>query len=175
MKTAYDILGEKGLEALHARTVAAALEINHATVHYYFPRRSDLLLAAAEFATQQFQTDRSRFRANLETPAEQVEGELALAEAYCKPNSRFAKALAALYTAAVEDPTLKAAVKKILTIWSKELADILPAAKIKKNSPFANPDLLVATLFGFALTAHLTEGAFDATTAIDDVFSAMFD
>jgi len=44
---AYEMMGDFGLESVHARTVASELEINHATVHYYFPRRVDLLLGVA--------------------------------------------------------------------------------------------------------------------------------
>lgn len=174
MKTAYDLMGTKGLESVHARTVASELGINHATVHYYFPTRADLLVGVADFALAQFQSDRARFHEGLTSSADKIEGELALAEAYCKKNSRFAKVLAALYVASVEHTALK---KKMLVLWNEWQilnVELTSSAKLKKGTPYADGELLTATLFGFALTSHLTDGSFDARAKIDEVFTSMF-
>ncbi len=58
LEAAYDIVAEEGLEGLHARSVAARIGVNHAAVHYYFKKRSDLLLALADFALAKFARDR---------------------------------------------------------------------------------------------------------------------
>lgn len=173
-KAAYDIMGTKGLESVHARTVAAELGINHATVHYYFPKRPDLLVGVADFALTQFRFDRERFHEGLTTPSDKIEGELALAEAYCKKNSRFAKVLAGLYVASVEDPTLRKRLQLIWREWHALVSEMAAKAKLKKGTPFADGELLSATLFGFMLTAHMTDGQFDAKTKIDEIFSSMF-
>lgn len=175
MKAAYDLMGIEGLEAVHARTVAANLQINHATVHYYFPKRTDLLVGVAEFALEQFRHDRERFHAGLSTSADILEAELALGEAYCKKTSRFAKVLAGLYVAAIEDASLKKHLKALWAEWASLLNAHTAKAKLKKGSPYSDGELLAATLFGFALASQLTDGKFDAKTKIDGVFAAMFD
>ncbi len=175
MKSAYDLMGTEGLEAVHARTVAAQLGINHATVHYYFPKRTDLLVGIAEFATDQLKSDRLRFHEGLSTDAEILEAELALAEAYCKKTSRFAKVLIGLYAASVGDSALKKQLKSLYQEWIATMVALTPKAKVNKNSPYNDGELLAATLFGFAATSHLTDGKFDAKTKIDSVFASMFE
>ena len=173
-KAAYDLVGTQGLESLHARTVAAELGINHATVHYYFPRRVDLLIGVVDFLEGQLQFDRTRFQEGLSTAGDQLEAELALAEAYCKKSSRFAKVLAGLYVAGVADPVVKKRLNGIWKLWAGEFSRLIPEAKVKKTSPYVDADLLAGTLFGFMLASHLTDGQFDAKSKIDDVFISMF-
>lgn len=45
LATGLDILCLQGLEDLHARTIAQVLKVNHASVHYYFRTRPDLIRA----------------------------------------------------------------------------------------------------------------------------------
>lgn len=173
LQKCYDIVGTQGLESLHARTVAAEMGMNHATIHYYFPKRLDLLLGVAEFARNQFATDRAKFYEGLGSPAEKAEGELALAEAYCKKQSRFAKVLLSLYAASVEHAELRKQVLALYSDWVAALSEALKAAKTKKGSPYADPELLAATLLGFMAAAHLTGQKFDATAKIDAVFESL--
>lgn len=175
LKAAYDLMGNEGLEAVHARTVAAQLGINHATVHYYFPKRVDLLIGICDFAIEQLRSDRAKFHQGLSTDDELLEAELALAEAYCKKTSRFAKVLAALYAASVSEPQVKKSLKLIWKEWSVTNQTLVEKVAIKPGSPYADGELLTATLFGFALTSHLTDGKFDAKAKIDDVFASMFE
>ncbi|HXH61869.1 MAG TPA: TetR/AcrR family transcriptional regulator, partial [Fimbriimonadaceae bacterium] len=115
-RAAYDILGEKGLEELHARTVAKEIGINHATVHYYFPHREDLLIAVAEYALHQLIRDRLQIQQGANTPRERLEAEIALAEAYCRPQSRFVKVLSGLYVAGVSSSAVR---QKLALIWEE--------------------------------------------------------
>jgi len=173
LKTCYDIVGVEGLESLHARTVATKMGMNHATIHYYFPKRQDLLTGVADYALEQFRADRAKFYEGLQTADDRVEGELALAEAYCKKQSRFAKVLIGLYSASVEHADLKKQVLAIYTEWVNSLTPVLSKAKTKKGSPYNDPELLAATLFGFMVTAHLTNNKFDAKAKIDDIFDSL--
>ncbi len=167
-------MGLNGLEAVHARTVAAQLGINHATVHYYFPKRSDLLIGIADFALEQLKSDRERFHAGLTSASDKLEAELALGEAYCKKSSRFAKVLAGLYVASIETPELKKQLKVIWKEWSSVVTELCESSKISKASPYTDGELLTATLFGFALTSQLVESKFDANAKVDAVFASMF-
>ena len=173
LQKCYDIVGTKGLESLHARTVAAEMGMNHATIHYYFPKRLDLLVGVAEQAKAQFASDRAKFYQGLSADGEKLEGELALAEAYCKKQSRFAKVLLSLYAASVEHPELRKQILALYTDWVVSLSEAITKAKTKKGSPFADAELLAATLLGFMATAHLTNQKFDATAKIDAVFDSL--
>lgn len=171
---AFDILGSEGLEALHARSVAARLNINHATVHYYFKSRPDLLVGAAEFALAQL----SRDRASLGTPAtarEAIENELALTEAYAKPASKMGRALMALMAARPEVPELTPLLEEWMKQFETSLAASLPGAKLRKSTPFSDAGLLSAALFGILASAHLkAEGTEAASAQLDAVFSSLF-
>ncbi len=173
LQKCYDIVGSKGLESLHARTVASEMGMNHATIHYYFPKRIDLLMGVAEHARLQFAADRAKFYEGLGSASEKAEGELALAEAYCKKQSRFAKVVLSLYAASIEHAELRKQVLGLYNDWVAALTEALGKAKTRKNTPYADPELLAATLLGFMATAHLTNQKFDATAKIDAVFESL--
>lgn len=174
MVTAYGLMGTKGLEEVHARTVAAEMGVNHATVHYYFRRRSDLLAGVADYALQILKEDRERFQEGAASPRDMVENELALAEAYCRKQSRFVKVLAGLYVAGVSDPVLRKKLKALWAAWLQLLSDQVPSSKARKDSPFNDPELLMATVFGIGLASHMLEGGFNATAKVDAVQSSLF-
>ena len=169
-KAAYDLVGLQGLEALTARSVALELQINHATVHYYFPHRDDLLDGVADFAIEQFRRDRAKFQEGARTPSERLESEIALAEAYCKKTSRFAKVLAGLYVASVSNPGLRKRLQGLWKEWSAGVAEAEKGAKVRKDSPYRDPDLLVATFLGAAMAAQMLEGKFASKDVLDSVY-----
>lgn len=173
-RAAYDILGTEGLENLHARTVASSLGINHATVHYYFPHREDLLVAVAEFALHQLIRDRFQFQQGADDPKERIEQELALAEAYCRPQSRFAKVLAALYVAGVAIPAVREKVVAIWNEWSEFLSEQIQSAGLKEGTPYSDPQLLTATFFGMCMASQMLDEGFDPQPRMDAIFMSMF-
>ncbi len=167
-------MGIQGLEALHARTIAVELEINHATVHYYFPHRVDLLVGVADFALEQFKRDRAKFHEGLTKPGDRLEAELALAEAYCKKTSRFVKVLAGLYVASLAHKEVKAKLQILYKEWSSLIGELNAKASLRKSTPFRDPDILTASLFGIALASHLMDGKLAAKDKVDVVFTSMF-
>lgn len=174
-RAAYDILGTAGLEELHARTVAKAIGINHATVHYYFPHREDLIVAVAEFTLHQLILDRIQFQKGASTPREQLESELALAEAYCRPQSRFVKVLACLYVAGVGSENVRTRVGAIWDEWRSLIAKLTETAEMRGGTPYKDPDLLLATFFGLGMASHMLGDKFDGQKQLDVVFSSMFE
>jgi len=176
-EAAYNILGNEGLEALHARTVAAKLGINHATVHYYFTRRIDLLVAVAEYALHQLIRDRVQFQKGARGHKQKIENEIALAEAYCRPQSRFVKVLAGLYVAGIEYPEIRAKLGSIWDEWKGFIEEQLGKAKaadaLKADSPYADAELLMATLFGMGIASHMLEEKFDPQKHLDTVFNSL--
>jgi AcrR family transcriptional regulator len=51
---AYHIIAEKGFEGLRTREVADIVGINHATLHYYFPSKEDLIQGVVDYLIEQF-------------------------------------------------------------------------------------------------------------------------
>lgn len=171
---AFDILGSEGLEALHARSVAVKLSINHATVHYYFKSRPDLLVGAAEFALAQLARDRASL-GEAASAREAIENELALTEAYAKSTSKMGRALMALMAARPEVPALTPLLEEWMRQFETSLAAALPGAKLRKSTPFVDANLLAAALFGIMTSAHLKESGVEATSSqLDAVFSSLF-
>ena len=177
-KAGYDILGNEGLEELHARTVAKAVGINHATVHYYFPHREDLIVAVAEYALHQLIRDRMQFQQGARTNKDKLEAELALAEAYCRPQSRFVKVLGGLYVAGINSPVIRQKLAAIWDEWHSLVAKLVGKAsdkgKLQEGTPYADPELLVATFFGLGLASHMLGDRLDGQKQLDKVFSSMF-
>lgn len=174
MKAAYDLMGIQGLESLHARTVAAELGINHATVHYYFRRRSDLLAGVAEHALQQLQADRKNIQGDSTKPNDLLEAELALAEAYCKRTSRFVKVFAGLYVASTSNAVLRKKLQVIWNEWLDLLRDLLSKSRVLKASPYQDAEMLLTHLFGIAMASHMLDGKLDGRAKVDQIFTSMF-
>lgn len=174
LATAYGLMGTKGLEEVHARTVAAEIGVNHATVHYYFPKRTDLIAGVAEYALQILLEDRERFQEGATTSAEKIDNELALAEAYCRKQSRFVKVLASLYVASIKDANVRKKMKQIWSAWIQPYNDEIKGAKVKATSPYSEPELLMATVFGLGLASQMLDGQIDAQAKLDRVTQSMF-
>lgn len=172
--TAYGLMGTKGLESVHARTVAQEIGVNHATVHYYFPKRTDLICGVADYAIQILTEDRERFQEGSTDGREKLENELALVEAYCRKQSRFVKVLAGLYVASIEDIAVRKKMKSLWATWLSLLSEQLPKGKVRKDSPYNDPELLMATLFGCGLASHMLETQFSATPKLDAIARSLF-
>lgn len=173
LKAAYDMMGTAGLEEVHARTVAQAVKINHATVHYYFKTREDLLLGVAGYALEVLEADRKRFLAGAASPAERLAAELSLGEAYGKKGSRFARVLAGLVVASAGSPKVKAKVKALYGAWQSGIAAALAAAKLRRGALMADGELLAASLFGLALANLALDGGIDASAKLDAVYDTL--
>ncbi len=174
LEAAYNLMGRAGLEEVHARTVAAELGINHATVHYYFAKRPDLLVGIAEFAREQLQRDRQKLNGDAAGPSDIMDNELALAEAYARSQSRFGKVMVGLCAASVSTPELKKPVEALWKEWSDLHAKIVPDLKLKKRSPFQDPMLLSSSLFGVVAAAHVSEKALSPAEHLDRIYASMF-
>jgi AcrR family transcriptional regulator len=168
---AYEIVGQEGLEGLHARSVAAKVGINHAAVHYYYPKRGDLLVAVAGYAISRFARDREKLLSGAVAPGPSLEAHLAQAEVYCKPNSRFLKNWVSLFVAAIADEDLRKLLSDHLCTWAYSLGmEIEQGAKsgaVRRASPFVNPELLVASLLGLMLLSQSLGEEFDAGERLD--------
>jgi AcrR family transcriptional regulator len=168
---AYEIVGSDGLEGLHARSVAAKVGINHAAVHYYYPKRIDLLVAVTGYAVARFSKDREKLLSFATTPTARIEAHLAQSEVYCKPNSRFLKNWTSYFVAAIVEEPIRRALTEHLQDWCGVVAaDIAEGSKtgaVRKASPFVNSELLVASLLGLMLMSLTLGESFDAGERLD--------
>lgn len=177
LASAYEIAGNKGLENLHARTIGADLGINHAAVHYYFAKRTDLLVALAEYAQKRFEGDLERVSGNRATATQRLEAHIALYEAYARPASRFFRVMASLFVASTTEPALRDALAKANQEQALRLKADLDAAKaeggINPNSVFAEVDALTGYLTGLCYRSQMLSGM-DPTPMIDQLFASLF-
>lgn len=173
LEAAYNLMGTQGLEAVHARTVASKLDINHATVHYYFRTRPELLAGVAEYALTRLAADRLAV-GEAASAGETIENELALAEAYSRKNSRFAKVLLALTAALPGTPELREPLMALWKAWRAPLEGAVPKAKFRRSSPYNDAETLAAQLFGLMASAHLTDGELVVDDKLDQIFDSLF-
>lgn len=177
LDSAYRIVGSDGIESLHARTIAAELEINHATVHYYFRTRSDLLVGLADFALQRLEADRARLMTKVTDAVDRVEVELAIAEFYGKKKNPWVKVLVGLLTVSQADPAVRKAVTPLLKTWrsgiASSVAEAVKAKKIKATA-MGRAELLADLLLGLTLSAQYTPKSVAMSENLDAVFEAMF-
>jgi len=171
LAAAYEIVGLEGLEGLHARSVAAKVGINHAAVHYYYPKRLDLLAAVTSYAMTRFMRDRDKLLSGANNPGPKLEAHLALAEVYCKPNSRFLKNWVSFFVAAITEESLRNTLSDHLKDWASTMkTDIESGSKtgvVRRASPFVNPELLLASLIGLMLMSQTLGESFDAGERLD--------
>jgi len=172
MAAAYEILGREGLEGLHARAVATEINVNHATVHYYFPSRKDLVLAVIGYARSRFAQDRAQAHATT-TAANAAEADLALFEAYTRPASRFFRVWTSLFVAAQADPDLKVALVEFTQDWLEGFSEALAGATVTPGKPFRDPLLFMATMLGTGLLAQLLGEAATPPALFDAVYEGL--
>lgn len=172
LAASYEILGRDGLEGLHARAVAAEVNVNHATVHYYFPTRKDLLMAVIGYARQRFQHDRELARRS--TTAEgAVEADLALFEAYTRPTSRFFRVWTSLFVAAQADADLRNALVEFTQDWRSGFEEALAGAEPGPGKPFRDPLLFLSAMLGTGLLAQLLGEEATPPSLFDRVFDGL--
>ena len=166
-------MGVKGLESVHARTVAQKLDINHATVHYYFPTRVDLLVGVADFAALQIEQDRQTLDL-VDTGRDGIESELSLAEAYSRAQSRLGKVVIGLAAASVSEPKLVEPLQNVWNAFARVGNSAIPETKIRKSCPYANTDLFACTLFGVVAGSQITHQKISAEEMVEAMHSSFF-
>lgn len=159
LNAAYDLAAEGGLEALHARSVAARVGINHAAVHYYFKRRSDLLAALADFFVQRLTEDRASRIGSTTSAKDRLRAHLAHASELCRTESGFAAVWVALSDAARTDEGVRTELVRHLREWAATLQIELDAiGELPSDHPLAYGETLAACLLGIILSSSLLNG-----------------
>ena len=177
LQSAYEIVGRDGLEGLHARAIASELNINHATVHYYFATRQDLLMALVDYAEERYLKDREKVLARAENPVERLQAEVALFEAYCRPQSRFFRVWASMFVAAQTNDLVRDRMRRFSTVISKRFAETKNLAGYQATitvDPLTDPYTFVATMLGLGLMAQLHNNQAETSEKVDQIVEQMF-
>jgi len=77
VRIAYRLIAEKGFEGFRTRAVASQAGINNATLHYYFPRKEDLVRGVVEYLVQEFSKNRAQAGGKPAGAAEELRCEFA--------------------------------------------------------------------------------------------------
>jgi AcrR family transcriptional regulator len=155
LAAAVELVHEHGIEGLHARTIAARIGVNHAAIHYYFPKRDNLLLAMCEFISARFTQDRAKALEG----SDRMKGHLQQARAYCAEDSVFLTNWLALYQVARDDQAVRAELVRFLREWIFTIG--LEIRKVKNPGPLHDPEILVATCLGVMICAQTLGEEFD--------------
>lgn len=153
---AQEIVHEGGIEALHARSIAAKIGVNHAAVHYYFKTRDDLVLALCERLGRQLADDRA---AALEGP-DRLKGHFHQARSYCQTDSAFIAVFLACWQYAQSHPATHTELVRLVREWMVVLGLELRKAKSLDG------ETLVASFIGLATVARLLGDDFDFRSKI---------
>ncbi|MFN8218884.1 MAG: TetR/AcrR family transcriptional regulator [Fimbriimonadales bacterium] len=163
------ILAEHGPEGLHARTVATRVGVNHAAVHYYFPKRSDLIRAVIEHAFTSFAEQRAQLVS--ETGPERLKAHLNMVRSYARPESGFLTIWTSCFLWAKEDDALRAELVRYLREWAFLLK--LELKNAKGSNPLSDPETLVAALVGIGLLAQTMGDEFDHRAKIKKILASL--
>lgn len=166
---AYKILGEQGLEGLHARTVATSVGVNHAAVHYYFKTRPDLILAVLDHALSQFSLDRqSLVEAN---PTDRLKAQVNQTRLYAKLESQFLTVWLSCFLFAKENQAVRTELVRHLREWAFMLK--LDLKSVKASNPLGDPETLVSVLIGIAMQAQLIGEDFDYRSKLKAILKSL--
>lgn len=126
VQAAYQLIAEGGFERLRTRDIAARVGMNIATLHYYFPRKEDLIQAVVEYLLQQFMTAyMPDFPLEMKTPLEQIRGELAEMQYLLQEKSGMFIVLNELILRSLHDPAIHRMIRWLDEGWHAYLEQII--------------------------------------------------
>jgi AcrR family transcriptional regulator len=156
---AYRILATRGFEGLRTREVAAAVGVNIATLHYYFPHKEDLIRGVVAHAM-------GRFRATLGgagSAEDQLRAHFRGLRRLSREEPELFTVMAELAIRGVRDTSLRKIVGGTDDAWRAMLSTLLRRAKDEgavadRLDPDGMAAVIVATLKGtFMLPASAPE------------------
>ncbi|HVL38978.1 MAG TPA: TetR/AcrR family transcriptional regulator [Fimbriimonadaceae bacterium] len=172
LEASYDIVGEEGLEGLHARTVAQRLGINHAAVHYYFRTRSDLIYSLAKYAIDRFFAEQDEMLGKAASPQERIDALVSQVKSYSSPDSPFVRNWLSFFIAGITDAQLRELLGDHLVRWCEVLEQELEKEGNSVAIPLLNPRALLATLIGVMVVGQLDRQG-DVSTDVDELSSTL--
>jgi AcrR family transcriptional regulator len=149
---AYREIAANGFEGLRTREVAAAVGVNIATLHYYFPSKEDLIRGVVGHAMQRFQTTlQSKGEAD-----EQLRGHFQGLRRLAREEPELFKVMGELALRGARDRGMAETLTKMNDVWYSTLRTLLrraveSGAVTKTVDPEDMAALIVSTLKGIYL------------------------
>lgn len=151
MAAAFTVLATRGFEGLRTREVAAAVGVNIATLHYYFPHKEDLIRGVVAHAM-------SRFRSTLDgagSAEDQLRAHFRGLRRLSREEPDLFAVMAELTIRGARDTSLRAIIGNTDDAWHAMLRALLRRAK----DDGAVPDVIDADAMAAVIVAAL-KGAF---------------
>jgi len=158
LEAAYTLIGEKGMEALRTRDIAASAGVNISTLHYYFGTKEALLVALVEHASLKFKSSgtvqtclRDHFESALQTFA---------------TTPHLSVVLQALALRSQRDLVTRAALAELHNDWSAQVARLLQEEiRLKRLRPdldiHASARVVTSFILGAMMQLEVNPTAFD--------------
>jgi AcrR family transcriptional regulator len=154
VRAAFDQIAERGFEGLRTREVAAQVEVNIATLHYYFPTKEALIRGVVGHAMQ-------RFRSTLAphgSPADQLRNHFRAVRALLTDEPELGAVMGELALRSARDPAIARIMRETNDAWHRTLKGLLTrAVKDGQLNPGLDSDdvaaLIVAALTSMTISA----------------------
>ena len=126
IQAAFDLIARKGLEGLRTREVAAACNINPATLHYYFPTKEALIQGVVDHLVAWFShpIDDLAVEAPM-SAAEAIRWEFQDSADRMRRYGEFFQVLAELWLRANRDPVIGRILETMNARWHNHLVSLL--------------------------------------------------
>jgi AcrR family transcriptional regulator len=152
VQAAYQEIAAHGFEGLRTREVAAAVGVNIATLHYYFPSKEDLIRGVVGYAMSRFQSTLSAAG----TAAEQLRAHFRGLRRLSREEPELFAVMGELMLRSSRDRSLAEIIRKTNEYWHGTLRSLIRSARddgalAKTIDPDGMAAVIVATLKGVYL------------------------
>jgi AcrR family transcriptional regulator len=138
---AFEAIAREGFEGLRTRDIAAAVEINSATLHHHFPTKEHLVTAVAAELMRRFQSDKSP-AAKSANARDALHAQFADARHYQTDAPDLLAVYREFLGRAPRDPLIAGLVGELSETWRSDIREILKQAKWEGIlAEGADPDL----------------------------------
>jgi AcrR family transcriptional regulator len=131
VEAAYREIAAHGFEGLRTREIAAAVGMNIATLHYYFPSKEDLVRAVVGHSLARFQSTLARSG----SAGQRLRGHFAGLRRLSREEPELFTVMAELMLRSARDRTLAYTIRKTNEYWQATVADLLRAARAERTIP----------------------------------------
>jgi len=121
---AYRLIARNGFEGLRTRDVAAAVGVNIATLHYYFPTKEALIRGVVEYAMQRFRTTLAPHG----SPADQLRNHLRAVRKLMLEEPELGTVMGELDLRSSRDPSVASMLEEMNDAWLITMRGLLRRA-----------------------------------------------
>lgn len=165
LNAAFSLIGEKGLEGLRTRDIAARAGVNISTLHYYFGTKEALVVALVHYLREAFKAPRPHRRAAGRTSTG-LQSHFADTLDSFRANPHLATVLQELALRARRDRATRAALRAIVDDWNAKVEDIIrreaAAGALRADvDPPAGAAIVTSFIMGATMQHGVSGKAFD--------------